>query len=111
MSRLLVLTEPTLKNGYQLAGAETFSVHNPNEAEKLLLHWIRDETQALLAIDQLIFDELPTELVARLKRAQGLYYVVIPRANFEYSPRLWQQRISEMVRQAIGVHITFKENE
>ncbi len=108
MSRLLVLTEPALLNGYLLAGAESFAVRNAAEAEVRLESWIQRDLQALAAIDQKIFDQISPLIKKKLNQSL-LLVVVIPQVSFELSTQQWQQRIQEMIRQAIGIHITFQE--
>lgn len=108
MSHLLVLTESALQNAYLLAGAEVHVADTPSQAKKMLLKWLSQDLQALIAVDQKLYAGLRPTLLKRIEGSQ-LLLVVIPGAQIFDSPEYWQQRIQEMIRESIGVHITFSE--
>jgi vacuolar-type H+-ATPase subunit F/Vma7 len=110
MSQLLVLTEPALQNAYLLAGAEVHVAENSSQAEAKLLRWVAQDLSALIAMDQKLYDGLSASVLQRVETSH-LLLVTIPGAQIFDRPEYWQQLIQEMVREAIGVHITFRENQ
>lgn len=110
MSQLLVLTEPALQNAFLLAGAEVHVAEDSSQAEAKLLRWVAQDLRALIAMDQKLYNGLSASVLRRVESSQ-LLLVTIPGAQIFDRPEYWQQRIQEMVREAIGVHITFRENQ
>lgn len=109
MSQFLVLTSPPMVNGYLLAGADVVAAADAAAAEIILQKWLKEELEAVVAIDDSLFHGFSTDFVSRLNQANSILYVIIPRTSFSHSQIHWQQRIREMIRQAIGIHITFKD--
>lgn len=110
MKRLLVLTEPALQNAYLLAGADVYVAETKVQAEEQLSKWIEEDVRALIAIDQGLHEKLSPAILQRAKASQ-LFVVVIPGAQTYARPEYWEQRVQEMIRESIGVHITFKEKQ
>jgi vacuolar-type H+-ATPase subunit F/Vma7 len=111
MSRLLVLTRPALVAGFQMAGVETFGVEDAETARELIEQWLEDSEVNLLAIDDGILSYLDPAFVKRMKSSERLPYLAIPGMQplgLEISRK---QRIVQIIRQAIGFHITFKGEE
>jgi vacuolar-type H+-ATPase subunit F/Vma7 len=108
MSRLLVVTRPDLATGFELAGVETFVAQDVEEAEELIGGWLDDGEKGLLAIDETLLLYLNPGLIQRLQASPSLPYLGIPGGQ-PLDPRISRRgRITEMIRQAIGFHITFK---
>lgn len=108
MSRLLVVTRPDLATGFELAGVETFVVQDAEETEELIGGWLNEGEKGLLAIDETLLLLLNPGLVRRLQASPDLPHLAIPGGQ-PLDRRLSRRgRITEMIRQAIGFHITFK---
>jgi vacuolar-type H+-ATPase subunit F/Vma7 len=111
MSRLLVITRPALVPGFQLAGVEAYGPEDVEAAQGLINHWMEAGEVNLLAIDDGILAQMDSAFVKRLEAAERLPYLSIPGGQplgLEITRRF---RIAEIIRQAIGFHITFKGEE
>ncbi len=108
MSRLLIVTRPNLAPGFQLAGVDVHGVEDVESAQELIAGWLAAGETGLLAIDEGVLAALDPALIRRLSTAEQLPFLAIPggRAIGEEASRHY--RILEMIRRAIGFHITFK---
>lgn len=111
MSRLLVITQPALVPGFQLAGVDAFGAADVETAEELIQEWLSKGERGLLAIDEGILQAMDSQVVARLKAAEQLPYLAIPGGEPMGRTVSRQERLATMLRRAIGFHITFKESE
>lgn len=111
MSRLLVITQPALVPGFQLAGVDAFGAPDVETAEELIQEWLAQGERGLLAIDEEILRSMDAQVVARLDAAEQLPYLAIPGGGSSDQPVTRQQRLATMLRRAIGFHITFKGSE
>lgn len=108
MSRLLVLTRPSLAPGFQLAGVDVFSAEDLETAQFMIENWLEAGETGLIAIDDGLLENMDPILLKRLETSDNLPYLAIPGGEplgLEASRR---HRITMMIRQAIGFHITFK---
>ena len=111
MSRLLILTRPTLVHGFHLAGVDAFAAENIEEAQDLIEGWLEGSEEGLLGIDENLLSHLEPGLKLRLEAAAHLPYLAIPSTG-ELGPGISRRRrIAETIRRAIGFHITFKGEE
>jgi len=111
MSRLLVLTRTTLLPGFQLAGVDAYGIEEIETAEELIEKWLEVEEVGLLAIDEGLLEHLDTSLIKMLESSEKLPYLIIPGGGTLGEDISRRHRISEMIRRAIGSHITFKGEE
>jgi vacuolar-type H+-ATPase subunit F/Vma7 len=111
MSRLLIVTHPALVTGFHLAGVEAFAIEDAESAQELIGGWLDDGEEGLLAIDEGLLAHMELTLVKRLQAAAHLPYLAIPGGRPLDPADSRRHRIAEMVRRAIGFHITFKGEE
>jgi vacuolar-type H+-ATPase subunit F/Vma7 len=111
MSRLLVLTRKTLLPGFQLAGVDAFGIEDIETAQELIENWLKDKEIGLLAIDEGLLEQLDPSLIKLLDNSDTLTYLIIPGGGPLGQDISRRHRISEMIRRAIGSHITFKGEE
>ncbi len=111
MSRLLVITRPNLAVGFQLAGVETFGVEDEEAAQELISAWLEEDEANLLAIDDGLLELMDPVFIKRLESCERLPYLSIPGGRPLGLEATRRYRIAEMIRQAIGFHITFKGEE
>ncbi len=111
MSHLLVITIPTLVTGFRLAGVEAYGAEDVESAQELIASWLDAGETGLLAIDESLIGRIDPGLIRRLQAAEHLPYMAIPSVQASQAPVSRRRRIAEMLRQAIGVHITFKGEE
>jgi vacuolar-type H+-ATPase subunit F/Vma7 len=108
MSRLIVLTRPSLVRGFQLAGVDAYSAEDIETAQEFISGWLESGEVGLLAIDDGFFANMDPTLMRKLEASQNLPYLPIPGIKplgIEASQR---HRIAALIRRAIGFHITFK---
>lgn len=111
MSRLLVITRPSLVYGFQLAGVEAFSAEDVETAQELIESWLEAGEAGLLAIDDGLLAHLDPVLLKRLESSENLPVLAIPGGEPMGAEVSRRHRIAEMIRRAIGFHITFKGEE
>ena len=107
MSRLMIVTQPSLVVGFQLAGVEAFMAKDVDSAQELIESWIKKGEEGLLAIDEGLLANMETAFLGRLQAAQHLPYLPIPAGRTLGPSVTRRQRIADMIRRAIGFHITF----
>jgi vacuolar-type H+-ATPase subunit F/Vma7 len=111
MSRLLVLTRPSLAAGFQMAGVEAFGVEDVEAAQALIDGWLAGGEVNLLAIDDGLLSHLEPALLKRLGTSEKLPFLAIPGGQPLGTEISRKHRIAQIIRQAIGFHITFKGEE
>ncbi|MCJ7623389.1 MAG: hypothetical protein MUO76_07785 [Anaerolineaceae bacterium] len=109
MSRLLVVTRPELVAGFQLAGVDAFSAEDTETAMGLIDVWLKSGEAGLLAIDDGLLEHMDASFLKRLDSAEHLPHLAIPGGRPLGPEASRKHRITEMIRRAIGFHITFKE--
>ena len=108
MSRLMVITTPDLAPGYQLAGVETFAVQNSVEAERRLRQLLAAGEASLIAVRQDLLRGIDERLQRQFDTSYRPIVVAIPSAANAASAEARTQYITELIRRAIGFHITLK---
>lgn len=111
MSRLLVVTRPSLVPGFQLAGVNAFGVEDFESAQELIDAWISSGEAGLVAIDDGILALMQASFLKRLEACEHLPYLAIPGGRPLAKEASRKYRIAEMIRRAIGFQITFRGEE
>jgi vacuolar-type H+-ATPase subunit F/Vma7 len=111
MSHLLIVTRPTLVAGFQLAGVNAFAAEDVETAQELITGWLEAGEIGLLAIDEGLFSHMDPLFIKLLEGSTKLPFLTIPGGEAIGPEVSRKYRIAEMIRQAIGVHITFKGEE
>jgi vacuolar-type H+-ATPase subunit F/Vma7 len=111
MSQLFVLTRPALVPGFQLAGVDAYGAEDVESAQGLVENWMAAGEAGLLAIDDGLLAHMDAAFLKRLASSEHLSFIAIPGGQ-PLGPEASQRyRITAMIRQAIGFHITFKGEE
>ena len=108
MGHLFVLTRPNQVTGFRLAGVDAYAAEDVETAQELIESWMTADESGLLAIDDGLLEYMEPSFVKRLASAEKLPYLVIPGGEPLGPEASRKYRIAEMIRKAIGVHITFK---
>ncbi|MBI3361468.1 MAG: hypothetical protein HY023_10200 [Chloroflexi bacterium] len=108
MSRLLALTRPSLLPGFHLAGVEAFAAEDAEEAEQIIGDWLSAGEVGLIAVDDGLLAEFDPVFRRRLESADQLPCLAIPGGGPLGPEGSRKRRIAELIRRAIGFHITFK---
>jgi vacuolar-type H+-ATPase subunit F/Vma7 len=109
MSRLLVVTRPELVSGFHLAGVNAYGPADIESAQEMIAFWLQSGESGLLAIDDGWLSMLDVAMVKELEESPNLLYIAIPGGPALGLEASRQYRIAEMIRRAIGFHITFKD--
>ena len=111
MSRFLVITRPELRAGFHLAGVDACSPADVETAQELIADWWKAGEVGLLAIDDGLLGRMDPAFVKQMDDHERVFYVAIP-GGAPLGPEASRKyRIAEMIRRAIGFHITFKGEE
>jgi vacuolar-type H+-ATPase subunit F/Vma7 len=108
VSRLLVVTQPELAIGFQLGGVDAYGVEDVESAQELIGVWLEAGESGLLAIDDSLLAHMEPAFVERLNSAGQLLHIAIPSGGPRGPEVSRQYRIAELMRRAIGFHISFK---
>ena len=111
MSRLLVVTRPSLVPGFHLAGVEAFPAEDAEEARRLISQWLDRHEAGLLAVDDGLLGGFDLAFRRRLEAADQLPYFAIPGGGPLGPAGSRRRQIAELIRKAIGCHITFRGEE
>ena len=111
MSRLLIITRPSLVPGFQLAGAQAYAAQDIESAQEMIELWLKNGEIGLLAIDDGLLANLSDNLLRQLEASDRLLYLGIPGGQPPGPEVSRQFRITQMIRRAIGFHITFAGEE
>jgi vacuolar-type H+-ATPase subunit F/Vma7 len=108
MGRLLVLTRPDQVIGFHLAGVDAYAAEDIESAQEMIESWIAAGEEGLLAIDDGLLERMDPAFIKRMSSLERLPFLVIPGGESLGPEASRKYRIAEMIRRAIGVHITFK---
>jgi vacuolar-type H+-ATPase subunit F/Vma7 len=111
MSRFLVITRPELRTGFHLAGVDAYSPVDVESAQELIESWWKAGEAGLLAIDDGLLEKMDPVFVTRMDAHEKVFYVAIPGGGPLGPEASRKYRIAEMIRRAIGFHITFRGEE
>jgi len=108
VSRLLIITRPSLVTGFHLAGVDARAAEDVETAQELVNRWLEREETNLLAIDDGLLERMDPNLLKRLDASPYLSYLAIPGGQPLGPEASRWHRIAELIRHAVGFHITFK---
>jgi V/A-type H+-transporting ATPase subunit F len=108
VSRLLIVTRPSLADGFRLAGVEAYAAASAVAAQKLIAGWIEAGESGLLAVDTELLEGLPPAFRRRLDAAVQLPYVALPVGQAPGQEGAVRQQMAEWIRRTVGYHITFR---
>lgn len=111
MTRLLILTRPEMVTGFYLAGVDAFGAEDVESAQELIQSWWEAGEAGLLAVDDGLLAKMEPAFIKRLESYERMPFLAIPGGEPLGREASRKYRIAEMVRRAIGVHITFKGEE
>lgn len=111
MSRLMVIVRPELISGFELAGVNAYSAREVETAGELINKWLETGETGLVAIDDGFLEYMEASLLRRLETSDKLLCLAIPGGRTLGPPLSSRERIAALIRQAIGVYITFKSDD
>jgi len=111
VSRLLIITRPTLVVGFELAGVDVHGVEDVETAQELIASWLEAGEVGLMAIDDGLLEHMDPTFIKSMEDSEHLPYLAIPGGGPLGPGVSRRHRIAEMIRRAIGIHIIFKGEE
>ena len=108
MKKLVVVTKLGQVNGYRLAGINAIGVNDIDAARRLIVSWLIDKEEILLALDDSLFSKLDEDLIGKIYTSNNMLLVTIPDGPVSGAEVSRKKRIYEMIRHATGVQIRFK---
>ena len=106
-AQLHVVVPPRFASGYRLAGAQVHEAEDATSAEREVRDLLEHAAGGVVAVHEPFFAKFPIRLRACLDPP----LVAIPAATRGGEPRTGRQRLEAMLRQAIGYHFVFGEQE
>jgi vacuolar-type H+-ATPase subunit F/Vma7 len=103
----MVITTPALAPGFQLAGVETFAAADFQAAETILRQLLDGHEASLIIVPQELLPGLDPQLQRQLENSIQPVVMGIPSDLPATSGESRRHYISELIRRAIGFHITF----
>ena len=107
MGRLMVITSPDLAPGFQLAGVETFAVEDVEKAEDVMRKLLTGDEASLIVVSRDLRQAMNPRLRRQIERSYKPVVVDIPTGLPTTPGEAHRRHISELIRRAIGFHITF----
>ncbi len=109
MSKLLVITNSDLANGFRLAGVETVIAEDADQAEEMLLGYLDDDEVGIIAINDTYVSELKERVRHRIEQIYKPVVITIPTKTATRPEEQRSYQLSEMIRRSVGIRITFGE--
>ncbi len=103
----MIITSSDLAPGFELAGVETYCADHPAQAQALLRELMAGDEASLIAIRQDFLRGADLRLQREIDRSYHPVVMVIPGGTPGLPEEGRQRYIAELIRRAIGFHITF----
>ena len=111
MAKLTIITNPSLAPGFRLAGVEVVVAEDGISARNALWRLINEGEAGIIAMDAPYFSTLDPATAQRIQELVKPVVVSLP-AGTETQPEQRRSRqIAELIRRAIGIRMTFREND
>lgn len=111
MGQLLVVTRPALVSGFHLAGVNAYGVDDAESAQRLIGEWLSAGEEGIVAIDDGLLARMDAGFLKRLSASEHLLYLGIPGGQALATDVSQTQRVTTLIHQAIGFHVTLKGSE
>jgi vacuolar-type H+-ATPase subunit F/Vma7 len=111
VANLVVITNPTLAPGFRLAGVQVVSAETREEARNALVHLLDEGDAGIIAIDQPFFSALDYATARRIEEIVKPVVVTLPAGADVLPEQRRSRQIAELIRRAIGIRITFRDEE
>jgi vacuolar-type H+-ATPase subunit F/Vma7 len=109
MSRLFIVTLPETVTGFHLAGIDAYSAGSAVQAQSQIEKWLAAGEQGLLAVDESLYVQFDPAFQKRLSGGDRLPLIVMPSGRPVGPEITGRQHIADLIREAIGFHITFQD--
>lgn len=107
MAQLIVITNPDLAPGFQLAGVTTFVAEDAEAARRRLIELLDEGEAGVIALDEPYLGALDLRTQRRIQQGYRPVVIGLPTGHVEMPEARRRRQIAELIRRAIGVRITF----
>ncbi|OQA45543.1 MAG: V-type ATP synthase subunit F [Chloroflexi bacterium ADurb.Bin325] len=111
MSHVIIVTEPDLAPGYQLAGAETLVARSAQEAYQHIETLRRAGNVSVIAVHAPYYAELEESLRREMEKQVIPVVISLPVGLKTPAAGTHREQVRRMLRRAIGFEITFQSEE
>jgi vacuolar-type H+-ATPase subunit F/Vma7 len=108
MRKLVVVTKFDQVSGFRLAGINAIGVDHIQDVNELILSWLKNKDEILLALDDSFIQNLDPKLINQVYASDEMLLVTIPDGPVSGAEASRKKRIFEMIRHATGAQIRFK---
>lgn len=109
MAKLMVITNPALAPGFRLAGVEVIAAENQERAHNALVRLMDEGEAGIIAMDAPYFSGLDYATARRIEETIKPVVVSLPIGAEVLPEQRRSRQIAELIRRAIGIRITFRE--
>jgi vacuolar-type H+-ATPase subunit F/Vma7 len=110
-AQLVVVAPPELAPGFRLAGATAREAATPEQAEAAVRDLIAEGERGVVAVYEPYFTRFPGEVRDRLVASVAPVVVALPSGLTVEGDASRKARLADLLRQAVGYHITFGEDQ
>jgi vacuolar-type H+-ATPase subunit F/Vma7 len=105
----MVITTPDLAPGFELAGVETFSATNSEEAETLLRQLLAQGEASLIVVRQALLQAMHIRLQRQVETSFQPLIMAIPGGMPTVTKGEHRRHLAELIRRTVGFQITFNQ--
>jgi vacuolar-type H+-ATPase subunit F/Vma7 len=111
VAKLTVITNPTLAPGFRLAGVEVIAADSQERARNALVQLLDEGEAGIIAMDPLFMSGLDYATSHRISELVKPVVVALPMGADVLPEQRRSRQIAELIRRAIGIRMTFREQE
>jgi vacuolar-type H+-ATPase subunit F/Vma7 len=111
VAKLTIITNPALAPGFRLAGVDVVVAEDGTRAREALVRLIHEGEAGIIAMDAPYFSALDSATAQRIQELVKPVVVSLPVGTETQPEQRRSHQIAELIRRAIGIRMTFRENE
>ena len=111
MARVVIITEPNLAPGFQMARVETIAARSAAEAQAQLEQLRSSDDVSVIAIHAPFLAEMDETLQRDIEMQVMPLVIALPTGTAQAAGYTRREQIAHMLRRAIGFQITFQPEE
>lgn len=111
MAKLTIITHPSLAPGFRLAGVDVVVAEDGTSARNILSRLIDEGEAGIIALDAPYFSTLDSATAHRIEELVKPVVVSLPIGAETLPEQRRSRQIAELIRRAIGVRMTFREQD
>lgn len=108
MYKLVAIVNQNVADGFRLAGIEVVAVQDDAEARTEILSFLESDDVGIIALDERYHGAIDERLEKRLDAVYRPVLVMLPLETKADMNALTQQRLSRLIRRAVGFDVTLK---